>query len=550
MYEEINPDATGIASVIITVRDIPSGGICEIAGSTTLKSFTDIMTIRCPGWTTDPKSNPVKYEFSVRTSTSTSYLTLQSLSSKFLFSILTVLPAGEYVARVKIQDNAFSTSNSEQIIPFTVTAQTVVDKRGLYKRDDSSSFESIRSYIKNSTVDFSSSKVIGDAIRDVGIGALALPDNIASSVGGSALQEELVAYISDIVNAGWILDPSSNAPQASSILVGLLGDSANWDIPKALAETLYDLTGLIVENANGLVSTNCYDYATGSGFKTVYDAVLTSATSNNIYSSKFANVHTALESINVCQYTGMVCGQSPFEYDGISIDETAGILLATSTQTYCSGFEVSSGSTICTRYVCSEIAGGSIVAAGIATSAGVTDVGKKIGSLSLSNDATSAAIISTSVKWTTNLDTSLISNYRLNSVSSDHEVNVAKLNSDFTDIVKPSGDNLVGYTGSSFTFSPLSTGKFIAFVELAPSTTKLPDGTNTPYIDTPNTDTNTGGSNAAIVGGAVGGGVAVILVGALVFFLVRKRKAADGAAAGGGNPHNMVEGGNSDYQPV
>jgi hypothetical protein len=137
----------------------------------------------------------------------------------------------------------------------------------------------------------------------------------------------------------------------------------------------------------------------------------------------------------------------PFTYSGNSIDETVGIVGATLTQEYCSNFSVDEGSEICTRYVCSELAGGSILDSNLAETSGVAGIDRsKIGSLSLVNAVTSSAITSPKLSWTTKAGSSFGESYG----SSAYELNAATLNSENGTLV------VAGYSSYQFSIALLS----------------------------------------------------------------------------------------------
>jgi hypothetical protein len=222
---------------------------------------------------------------------------LRSLEPSSVFNTLAALDEGHWLARVKIQDSAGSTSPTEHIMLFTVT-NALLTKRGLSQRDnDIAAYENVLEYVRNSSRTFSSSQVLEDALLDIGLGILALPADVAESTGATALQVELVQFLSYVEASGsWILDPIINAPQASSLLQGIAGSV--WNIPQRLSEDIYDLAEKIVTSAGNLATSYCYDYATASGFTSVFDAVLTSVTVNNLHSAKIAKVYSALDKIN------------------------------------------------------------------------------------------------------------------------------------------------------------------------------------------------------------------------------------------------------------
>jgi hypothetical protein len=442
---------------------------------------------------------------------------LQSLEPSSVFKTLAALTAGNWLARVNIQDSAGSTSPTEQIMLFTVTqSSAALTKRGLFRRagnvaDPAATFENELEFLQNSSATFASSQVLDDALLDIGLGILALPTDVSESTGATALQEELVKFLSSVVASGsWILDPTANAPHAASLLKGIVGSV--WNIPPSLSGDIYDLAEVMVTSAGDLVSSNCYDYATASSFTTAFDAVLTSITINKVHSAKIAKVYSALEKINSCQFVGMVCGQSPFTYNGNSIIETVGIVGATSTQDYCSSFTVTEGSQSCTRYACSELAGDSILDANLAETSGVAGIDRsKISSLSLVNAATLAAITSPNLSWTAKFGTSFINDYG----TSEYGANAAVLSSEFTTITKGASENLESEVGSEFTFALSTTGRFVVYAEAT-----MIEGVPLPLEEEDNVTTSVSTIAIAAAAGAFG----VVLIGLAIFFIIRKQK--------------------------
>jgi hypothetical protein len=66
---------------------------------------------------------------------------------------------------------------------FTVT-ENELDKCGLEKRNcDMAAYENVIEYVRNSSAIFASSKVLNDALLDIGLGVLALPTDVTESKG-------------------------------------------------------------------------------------------------------------------------------------------------------------------------------------------------------------------------------------------------------------------------------------------------------------------------------------------------------------------------------
>jgi hypothetical protein len=317
----------------------------------------------------------------------------------------------------------------------------------------------------------------------------------------------------------------------------------------------------MVTSAGGLVDSFCYDYTTANGFATAFDAVLTSVTAADKYSATIAGVYTALDKINTCQFTGMVCGQSPFTYDGNSIDQTAGIVSPASEQTYCN-FVVKEGSSECSRYVCSSVAGGSILDANIKLPSDARGIDRSsIGSLSLEVAATDVPITDLNLSWTAKVGSSYIVAYG----SAAYVSKAATVNTSFGAI---SVTESVGtFVGDDVTFSALtSTGRFVVYAEDAPASSCSGDECNTGGGD--GGDGGDGGGEGTIlevkadsdgmpviIGAVVGSVVALILIGLVGYFVTKKKGGSRGGGAGqAGNPHEMIRADESadtaDYSPV
>jgi hypothetical protein len=348
-----------------------------------------------------------------------------------------------------------------------------------------------------------------------------------SSIGASALQLELVDYLRTIVaSKSWVLDPIKNAPHAASLLKRIVG--SEWNIPESLAVKIFDLAEEMVSSAGKLMTTNCYDDATASGFTSAFDAVLTSFKRNN-YLQSTRNVYSALEKINSCQFVGMVCGQIPFAYSGDSIDMTVGILSAQTTQLYGSSFSVSGESSGCTRYVSSEVDGSSILAENIVVASGVVGIDRsKIGSLVLQDHATSIAITNANILWTTKPDSKFLPD------NNQYVTRAAALNIGFTSIAPSVTENMHSVNGDDYIFSLNATGKFVVYIELAPesSALPLPSGNSTfEEIGASTKQDEKSKENLTIVATAaaavVGAGLILSLFATLFFKSIKKQRSGE-----------------------
>jgi hypothetical protein len=130
-----------------------------VESAMSIESFQDDIRISCPGWVTDPKSTPIRYEISARKEGVSEWLILQSLEPSSVFQSFAAFSPGNYIARVKIQDSMGSTSFTEQVMLFTVTGNSL-EKRGLEKRDDDTGAEAydMAEYIRASSTVYSGSK--------------------------------------------------------------------------------------------------------------------------------------------------------------------------------------------------------------------------------------------------------------------------------------------------------------------------------------------------------------------------------------------------------
>jgi hypothetical protein len=313
-----------------------------------------------------------------------------------------------------------------------------------------------------------------------------------------------------------VLDPTTNAPQAASLLRGIVG--TGWNIPESLAVKIFDLAEKMVTSAGKLITTNCYDYSTASGFTSAFDAVLTSITKNKARSSK--DVYSALDKINSCQFMGMVCGQSPFTYNGYSIDQKVGIVSAQTTQSYGSGFSVTGGSSACMRYVSSEIAGDSILDLKVAETSGVVGIDRsRIGSLSLINADTKIAITNPDLLWTATLDSSfIVDNYPLS-----YDSRAATISTGFTSIT-PVDYNLQSVNADEFTFSLASTGKFVVYVQLASNASEESIIQGNSNISTSQQGMDLEVSLRTLAIAAAGSAVIIVLLGLVLYFVIKKRR--------------------------
>lgn len=361
--DETQPSGSkpGQANVIITVRDVPSSGVCSFIGAPGGQPFQDEIIFKCSGWVTDPASYPLSYSFLFANWTtyeqdgSTALVSPSSPSSV----ASSVFSKGYYLIYAVVTDSSGSYAGS---VDFTASNFTIDEsfknKKKTKKKIDSSRPSMLvkRSYgecniatagtqtaaalkfLEGSISTFAQTQKASDAVSACQIAAQALPANVMSSADKCAqpLHDTIIEFLSSIVTSGnWYLDTQTAAPFAAGVLQSTVG--SDWALGSKQTKNAFDITTMIsnqiVQNAG---STNCYNAATARKFITTFDAIVSSLTLFGYNSNIASSWNAALQTLSNCQYNNLVCGQTPFGYNGKNLTLASGIQDSSTVSQYCS----------------------------------------------------------------------------------------------------------------------------------------------------------------------------------------------------------------------
>ncbi|TPX61240.1 hypothetical protein SpCBS45565_g07302 [Spizellomyces sp. 'palustris'] len=409
-------NATGQASIVVSVREAPYAGYCSLNATDGL-AYQSIFRISCAGWVTDPTSTPLFYTYWIR---KVGDIPWSNLGPRSQFSVLdTVLAEGTYEVTVNVTDAAGSVGALQPVYKLTVRPRST--RRQLQPVSDPtvSAFAflnaSIESYLATSDYRTAQTNLVV-AIQDL------IPELL-----NTAYHDTLLTFFGYLLNSGNIyMDAQSGGPYMLHALQSMTlgGYNLTANITTRLLSSLNIVMTQIDETTRG--AGNCVGYAATSDAMKALDAVMGSLTHHPDEGGYrvIKQLDGIMKRIESCVYRTLTCGGPVFTVGQQFVNKTVGIAQvdpSTGNLDLCGRFSipaaarpVSSGS--CIKFSCAVVNSNALRSTPAEGTAAMAGLGSNLTSLSLYGNTPMAplniSLPDQSIKITLDVDLEILARHQ------------------------------------------------------------------------------------------------------------------------------------------
>lgn len=329
--DEFDEPLAGFSMIFIYTRESPAGGYCEKAGiATESLALKEKITIACPGWTTDSRSMPLRYQFESRLAGSQDFKPLMPASTSSVYAY--IFQQGDWEVRVTILDSIGSHNDEEVIIPVTVVNKVEArDENRLQSRDAATdaTYIQLKTIVVTADKAYKQTSNVEEALKAVGVVLSKYPSSTTIGSEAENLNLAVVNFLDTLINSkSFVFDIASGSSMIFSSLNTVKMSSP--DLPKAIVDQLWSLLNVVITkySERGEKTKTCFSQDNAQLAIDTIDNLIGSlqvANSSSTVSSSLT-VET-LQALDRCLLRVMGCGQIT-QIDGAQgfISHTYGIV--------------------------------------------------------------------------------------------------------------------------------------------------------------------------------------------------------------------------------